>query len=714
MNQLKIKSSKHEKSNKNHDLLYQKSYDIKNLSLAWKRLQTAINLPYKNFYRHLFLAYELNLDKNIKILHEKLKGNSYQPSDIMRFYIPKKSGLHRPISFLHLEDLIVYQAFGNVILDKFRNELESVQYKSVFSNKINSNDKRNIFLFDNWRTSYSLFKLQVKNLYEQGYKWVAHFDLAAYYDTINHSLLINQISPKNSYADFTKLFSDCLMTWSSHKNNKLGSGIPQGPVTSALVGEIYFLPIDKKMKKMNYIRYVDDIRIFSKTKQEAINNTIFLEHECKEMGLIPQSSKYRLFEAHSIEDALGDFPSLTIEEKEIINDSNIDVEDIFIEAFKEEKMNISKIKYILKTTGKNEKILKIILNNLNNFPDLVDYFTIYLKQYSDDENAINFFINSISTSPSPYSYVHGKYWDLLSYCNISKNKKDLLVKKALALLTETKTSNSPQLKWGIYKFLCSIKNGLITQWIIKEKFSLLQAFIASEIPLNKLKKEDRDLIIKEFIFRSLPEAGLSILYTCSELNLDIKEHDNPKKHQLINHFMGYNTNLDSLDLILKKRYNISSPFWKKFLDSSEYEHARNIICFAEKSFSIDKNAWINYIDSFLDLICRSLIKNLKIKFPKKNLPRLFESNGNITDIGVIYQFLIDMNKPGPGGNIKNIMKLFREIHNRRRNSPTSHAYDKKTSEKTRNLTKQEQIIMNKKYKDGMVFFIQEIDKLFIF
>lgn len=90
-----------------------------NLKLAWLRLKTGQNIQYKNYYRNLFVAYELTRKENIKRLSERLKGGSYQPSGVLKFYLPKSSGLQRPITFLHLDDLIVYQAFTNVAAKKF-------------------------------------------------------------------------------------------------------------------------------------------------------------------------------------------------------------------------------------------------------------------------------------------------------------------------------------------------------------------------------------------------------------------------------------------------------------------------------------------------------------------------------------------------------------------------------------------------------------------
>ncbi|MCE7697640.1 MAG: hypothetical protein K8E24_001915 [Methanobacterium paludis] len=97
------------------DDYYNEFSSVDNLELAWMRIKSdSSNVSYKNYYRNLFSAYETTSKENLKVLSKRLQGHSYRPSDILRFYVPKQSGLHRPFTFLHLDDMIVYQAFGNI------------------------------------------------------------------------------------------------------------------------------------------------------------------------------------------------------------------------------------------------------------------------------------------------------------------------------------------------------------------------------------------------------------------------------------------------------------------------------------------------------------------------------------------------------------------------------------------------------------------------
>jgi len=175
------------------DKLYKRISSENNLALAWLRLKTGQNIHYKNYYRNLFVAYEITEKENIRRLSERLKGGSYQPSGVLKFYLPKFSGLQRPITFLHLDDQIVYQAFANIIAKKFSKAKEIVEFREVFSNILNRNVNTNIFFFKKWQEGYGKFIKKIKEYYNDGNKWVGHFDLAAYYDTIDYKVLSEQI-----------------------------------------------------------------------------------------------------------------------------------------------------------------------------------------------------------------------------------------------------------------------------------------------------------------------------------------------------------------------------------------------------------------------------------------------------------------------------------------------------------------------------------------
>jgi len=89
------------------------SISTQNLKLAWRRINTARNLQYKRFFREAYLVYESSVDEHIRELHKALAAKAWKPNHATRVYLPKPSGLQRPLSLLGIEDQIVLQAIAN-------------------------------------------------------------------------------------------------------------------------------------------------------------------------------------------------------------------------------------------------------------------------------------------------------------------------------------------------------------------------------------------------------------------------------------------------------------------------------------------------------------------------------------------------------------------------------------------------------------------------
>ena len=68
-----------------------------NLELAWRRITTGGNYQYKRLYRSIYYAYEVALDRNLRDLRQRLLGGTFEARTPERIYVPKPSGLHRPL-----------------------------------------------------------------------------------------------------------------------------------------------------------------------------------------------------------------------------------------------------------------------------------------------------------------------------------------------------------------------------------------------------------------------------------------------------------------------------------------------------------------------------------------------------------------------------------------------------------------------------------------
>jgi hypothetical protein len=687
------------------DKHYKKMYSIKNLRLAWARLKTAQNVSYKNYYRNLFLAYELNAEENLRGLSKRLASGTYEPSEILRFYIPKHSGLHRPITFLHLDDLIVYQAIANVVAEKFWNKRREVQNITTFSNLFNSQGKESIFLFHRWQEGYRRFVQKIRGFYGKGNTWVAHFDIAAYYDTIDLELLSRKISA-HAYENFTKFVSDTISKWTTHKTKKLFHGIPQGPNASDLIGEIYLLTIDVKLKKsgIKYVRYVDDIKIFGETKEEVQKGIILLERECKEMGLIPHAKKYEIINAKTVEEAIGKFPSLQSDEKKVIFKNEEEAYRLFAKAFDPFSFDISRVKYILKTSGENDYILAIILSQLGQHPELVDEFCAFLGNYSHSQEIAIEIYEKVLASPGVYSYVEGRYWQLLARFTISdkKVKRKYLI-AAMGRLKEC--PNEYALKLGSYIFICTSENAAILKWLPYESSCLIQMMVVPYIQTVLYDTEEFKSILEVFCRRSNYDAPLAaikeLIFTNSQdLLASIVTYKD--ETGVIANTLGHAYNFDAIHNILNKTYVIMFKKWKPFL-KKHYVQANHLAHLAYKSYYIDRNAWLNYTDAFVDVILRSFIELLK-KNKVAGLPDTTDNKGKLVDLGSLLEHRA-LSK-----NYLGVVSGFKKAHKRRSKAPSSHAFDRKTLQKTIPVRQKEQKNLVGNFNSSLNSMLHEVSK----
>ena len=203
---------------------FEKFYSVKNLQLAWDRINAYTgDISYKNLYRNIFAYYDHNIESNLKQLSERLKNRTYHPSKAFKFYKPKESGLQRMFSLLDIEDMIVYQALANIVIPVFSRKRKCLERKNVFSHLFCNDINSNIVLFEKWKEGYLAYKQNIAKNFNNGLKFTAHFDLAAYYDTIDHnSLLNNFIQEKEDMENGIRaLLNECLGRWSNDSEDAL-------------------------------------------------------------------------------------------------------------------------------------------------------------------------------------------------------------------------------------------------------------------------------------------------------------------------------------------------------------------------------------------------------------------------------------------------------------------------------------------------------------
>ena len=382
---------------------YERFLTKENFTLAYKRLKTIKKHEYKDFYYHDFKAFEALFNQNIETLISDIAEEIYEPSSCEKYYMPKKKNLARPITLLTLIDQIVYQAIANVVADLFYPTMSRYFNLNTFGNLFIPTDApNNIFFFEQWKTQWKKFNQNKKEAFEQGFRYSAEFDIASFYDTIDHGVLLAIMTEYEIGDELVALLNKCLSKWTVSATANLrfvkSCGIPQGPACSAFFAEIYLLKLDDEMRNkdaIKYFRYADDINIMAKTKEQCQKMIVYLDLLAREIGLIPQSEKIVVTAIENIDRHINNltakFSSFTKEYKKnnesLKESTHRRLKEKFLACFEPDKFNKTIIKFSLFKLNRDDEVKSAIIDNMDQmelfYQGVIYYFN---KHYPNDHD----------------------------------------------------------------------------------------------------------------------------------------------------------------------------------------------------------------------------------------------------------------------------------------------------------------------------------------
>ena len=671
---------------------------LQNLNLAWRRITTGGNYQYKNLYRRIYYIYEVALNANLKDLRQRLLGGTFNACSPERIYLPKPSGLHRPLALLNIEDQIVLQAFANLAAKRMQSSRSELQFKVVYSNILEQPDS--IFFFRRWQKTYNAFQQQIKMHYKTGMRWVGDFDLAAFYDTISHELLLRTIYPRTTNADLDWI-EQCLRTWSSNRAaSGHGHGLPQGPLASDFLAECFLLPIDRALQnRPGYMRYVDDVRLFGTTENEVRTNLTELERHCRERGLIPQTGKFAIKRAQSIKDAMGMLPSISDPQHEGIGREKMDREQArrsFLSSISGRPYRVTdktRLRYVLFRAKPDTELLKQVLRLIPRHPEHADVFFVYLGRFGYRRPIERLCLNLVRENP--YPYVRGEAWHVLA--RYRRETRSMVAIAPCELTTQAiniakgETQDNFVERWGACHFLCVSEDLTLTRHseYLKRQAPLLQSLLGPVLPNTAFARKG---VVANYLSQTLPEPGLSVCPALHERGLtpgafDFKINQLPSQVANTLRELGIVSapapKVDPIGEILHRRYGIHRrKSWHKLLQQ-EYVHALGLLKQAEAVFAGGPSYWLAYQNSFNQTVFLALQHHLQA-INHAGACTTVDRNGQLISFGVT----LDPNGPFSKSCGK-IAACFREMNVRRNHLPVSHPYKKETATQSEYLKAQE-------------------------
>jgi hypothetical protein len=555
-----------------------------------------------------------------------------------------------------------------------------------------------IFFLEDWRISYSLFQKEISKHFNNGFRWIAHFDLAAYYDTICHDMLWRIAYPR-TINENRDLILRYLKLWSSEKIlSSHGHGIPQGPIASDFLAECFLLPIDEELQnqKVHYVRYVDDIRLFGRSENEVRASAIRMEILLRERGLIPHSQKHRIMRARTIEDAMGILPSIAPRSDGKQPEEPLFTADGAVKKFRDALsgrplaiVDKTRAKYVLFHAAPSRRLLHYVLCLMPRHPEHIDAFAYYLRGHTPTRTIVNACTDLLKTSP--YEYVKGEIWHLFAEI-MQPSEMRPLVRLAINTAKDKKTCFA--FKWGALHFLCIAERarlGKYGKFIMYQDSWLLQALLAPVLPDARFMKGD---VAEKMLRRSAFEPGLALAEHLVRLRrtpaqLGVKTNSLPSQVRNTLRALGLvsrrSPSVDPMGEILSRRYGVQRwDGWKVIL-GIEYSHALQLLIIANNAFHIERSQWLSYQNSFN----HSLFIAFQLLLQAKGIvgaEKITDKNGQPIKFGV----LVDPNQPFGKAHLI-IASAFASANSRRNTLPASHPYEQKGGQRTRYLRKNEQI-----------------------
>lgn len=240
-----------------------------NLSQAWKRVKADRGVPgMDNMPIDDFMAYARDYcGKN----RSSIFAGIYKPLPIKRVEIPKATAGTRPLGIPTVLDRLIQQAIAQVLFPIF----DPGFWEASFGFRMGLSAHDAVY--------------QVRDFFRKGYRVAVDADLAKFFDTVEHDVLMCRVSKKvcdkRVLKQIGKYLRAGVMINGRHEESR--RGFPQGGPLLPMRSNILLDDLDKELEGHNhrFARYADDFVILVKSRRagERVMRSItrFLEHRLK-------------------------------------------------------------------------------------------------------------------------------------------------------------------------------------------------------------------------------------------------------------------------------------------------------------------------------------------------------------------------------------------------------------------------------------------------
>jgi hypothetical protein len=361
-----------------------KALEPPNLRRAWRWISASPDQLYRDFSGQSYADFSLCPNELLEDIRDHVQRGFYEPSAARKVYVPKRDLTSRTYTILSVQDQVVYQALANIIADRFDAIARPGYLKQSFGHLYAGKTSRTFYR--DWRECRRTYIRVARSAVDAGLEYTATFDLAACYDTISHAVIKHFLADLGLDESFSCLLCECLNAWTANERGiRLGSGIPQGPLPSGLIAEVVLRFFDLHLNvpaEVRYLRYVDDIRLFGRSKQQLDLLMRDLVAISKAIGVYPQASKLSV---HLIEDINSELKSISSPSEGWDRGSPPNQEKLIgriLELTRRSRVHDdTRFKYGLSHALPSARLNRRLVRTLDYRPDLVYPIARYFKKY---------------------------------------------------------------------------------------------------------------------------------------------------------------------------------------------------------------------------------------------------------------------------------------------------------------------------------------------
>ena len=188
-------------------------------------------------------------------IEAKLRVGSYRPGAIRGVVIPKPKGGARRLGIPNVQDRVIQQALLQQLSPLFEAEFSDHSYG-----------------YRPGRSAHTAIEA-ARGYVREGNDWVIDLDISAFFDEVDHDLLMAKVGRKVRDKRVLKLIGDYLRApiQVDGRREQRAKGTPQGGPLSPLLANIYLDALDQELARrgLSFCRYADDVAVFVRSARSG-------------------------------------------------------------------------------------------------------------------------------------------------------------------------------------------------------------------------------------------------------------------------------------------------------------------------------------------------------------------------------------------------------------------------------------------------------------